>query len=117
MSTALLILAVARLARLITADRVTQGLRDRVGGVTRDEYDNPSDPKRPVAAYFIQCPWCTSIYLGVPLVAAWLIWPGHDLVLGILLVLAASWVAGFLATVEGMIDAATDRLDTIDDDD
>lgn len=105
-------LAVARLARLVTVDRVMRPVRDRVAGVTRDELGNRvGPPRRPLADYFIECPWCTSIYLGAPVVAAVLAWPDSTIVHAVVLVLAASYVAGILATVEGVIDAATDALD------
>lgn len=60
-------LAVARVTRLITADKITEGLRghvirwaDRRAGI------NPDDPfaPTPLLSYFVTCPWCVSIYVG-----------------------------------------------------
>ena len=112
----LIFLAVARLARLATVDRVTRPLRDWAAGVDRDELGNRVGPaRRPMVDYFVDCPWCTSMYLAVPLVVAHLVWPTSDVVLGIALVLAASLVAGLVASVESIIDATVDALDALHD--
>lgn len=104
-------LAVARLARLITADRVTRPLRDWVAGIERDELGNRvGDARRPLADYFIECPWCTSMYLGIPVMAAVVLWPDSDVLLAVLLVLAGSLVAGLVATAESVADQAGDAL-------
>lgn len=106
-------LAVARLARLVTSDRVMQPVRDLVAGITRDEHGNRvGEPRRPLADYFIECPWCTSVYLGIPVVTAVQLWPTSDVVVGVLLVLSASLIAGIIANVENVLDTASDALDT-----
>lgn len=75
-------LATFRLAILVTKDMVFEKPRQFVGRFG----DKP--------AYFIQCPWCTSMYLGAGVIALsrwWGFWPY------IAAVLAFSAVAGFLA--------------------
>lgn len=54
-------LATARLTRLMTADRITRGVRDRIVG----RYGSASLP-----AYLVFCPWCQSMYFGLPVAAA-----------------------------------------------
>lgn len=54
-------LATARLTRLATADKITEPLRLRT--VHRHGEDS-------LAAYLAFCPWCQSIYYGLPVAAA-----------------------------------------------
>lgn len=52
-------LAFARLTILITLDKVTEGPRDRaLTYLARNGH--------PLLAYFTSCPWCVSIWLGIP---------------------------------------------------
>lgn len=95
-------LAVARLTRLITSDKITEGLRGRVirwadhrAGI------NPDDPfaPTPMLSYFVTCPWCVSIYIAgiaAPLAywlgeSPWLLVPA--------LALAFSGFTGYLASI------------------
>lgn len=79
-------LAVYRLTRLITADVVTERLR------------RPFERRGERWAYFITCPWCTSVWIA----AGWalLLWlaPTVALVLGAWLTFSA--VAGLLSSWE-----------------
>lgn len=84
----LAILATARLTRLVTEDAVLDVPRawmQRKGGAL---------------AYFVQCPWCVSIWLGGGVAAATYNWPQYAFVQVGLLGLAASHVTGLLAQLE-----------------
>lgn len=77
-------LAVYRLTLLVTADAITGPLRGRL-------------PEGRLAE-LLGCPWCSSVWLAPPVVASGLWWStgwGWWLVMGSL---AASAVAGFLAS-------------------
>lgn len=104
-------LAVARVTRLVNADRITKGPRDAIIAAlwrrtwlklgpapSQDEIDAV---QKPLPVYLIECPWCVSIYVaaaGAGLLAAfgpgspWLFWPA--------LALAFSHVTGLLAQLE-----------------
>lgn len=113
-------LAVARLTRMITADKILE--RPRVAFVKwawRRSYSwikaeakedrnkalaavmaNHAD-RPPMLAYLAFCPWCVSIWIGAgtaPLV--WL-WGARPWLFVPALALALSYVTGFLATHEG----------------
>lgn len=95
-------LAVARVTRLVTADKITEGLRGRViRWADRRAGVDPADefPPTPLLAYLVTCPWCVSIYVGA--VAAPLVyWLGETpWTLVPALALAFSAVAGYLAAI------------------
>jgi hypothetical protein len=83
-------LAVARLTGLITEDKITEGIRERL----LDRLDEDSK-----LAYLITCPWCVSIYLAIP--AAVLVWWHSDNPVAMIpaIVLAFSQIAGSLASI------------------
>lgn len=74
--------AAYRLTRLVTSDALTEGLRERVierGARRASLADDMAAARRygpEVAeaggplAYLIECPWCTSIYVGVGVAVA-----------------------------------------------
>lgn len=91
-----LVLAVARSTRLITADQITLPLRTWV--VRRYGEDGK-------AAYFVFCPWCVSIWVAgfltpptfaVPHGPSW----GEQVWYGFLTILAASYATGLLSKLE-----------------
>lgn len=86
-------LAVYRLTRLVTADTITEPMRNWIGGQRGGEV------KRQKAFDFITCPWCTSIWLAAGAVAATRLVPDPWSYLALLL--TASAVAGALSTVVG----------------
>jgi hypothetical protein len=102
--TVLGLLATARLTRLISADRVSLGLRQAV--VRR--WGPSSAP-----GYLVHCRWCVSMYVAapaaagvlwlwielVPRLAALLEWPPR-IVIGVLLALAFSHGTALLAGLE-----------------
>lgn len=94
-STLLVILALCavwRVARLVTVDEVTRPIRERIAG-RGDRW-----------AYFITCPWCTSIWIG-PLVAWAVVYHDNNRVVQIIVIaLAASMVAGIGQAVEDRLD-------------
>lgn len=65
-------LAVARLTGLVTADTITEPVRDRIIGWLDD---SPGSSGQWFAT-LITCPWCASIWLS--LVAAPLVWAWGD---------------------------------------
>lgn len=96
-------LATARATRLIVADRITQPVRTWV--VRR--WPAPPGEDVSLPAYLVHCPWCVSIWVGLPvavLVVA-LTDPLHPTLLvaagiTVLLWLAYSHLTGLLAGLE-----------------
>ena len=103
-------LAVARLTRLVTRDRLTRRVRKAAihaaysrGDVTMvPDWDvlGPSavldDPEAPDLAYLLSCDWCASMYVAVVVLALRRFAPGAwD---PIARVLAASYVTGYAAS-------------------
>lgn len=87
---ALWVLALARVTRLIVADKLTDFLR--IWAYKR------SRGGESYLTYFLQCPWCVSMWLGFG--TAWVVWlvadwPGY---LYPLVALAGSYAVGVLAT-------------------
>lgn len=85
-------LATYRLARLLTADELTKGIRRALGAVDKRGHIN-----RPRTFYFVTCPWCTSIWIAAGVVAVTWAWPGGWIYPAA--ALAFSAVAGFLSGV------------------
>ena len=92
-------LAVWRVARLVTADLIFDPVR-RWAGRTDDE----GHSGRPSLAYFVECPWCVSIWVGLPMMTVAVLWPDNRAVLAVLAGLASSGVAGLMATIEARLD-------------
>jgi len=87
-------LATARLARLITADFLTEDIREWAEArLTAKGWLR--------LAYLITCAWCASMYVGAVLAAAWWAWGDTRWFAAALLAPAGSYVAGFLASKEG----------------
>lgn len=100
-------LAVARVTRLVTSDKLTEGFRyallvrlwTRVTGDRHASVMAMSDPAAvpPLLVYLVTCPWCVSIYVaavGAPVAyywgrLPWLFVPA--------LALAFSYITGLLA--------------------
>lgn len=83
--------AVARLTRLVTADRISEPIRTRLTNRWGDEAQR---------SYLITCDYCASMYVA-PIVA-WvaIYWPDNRVVILVLLALTASYVTGFIASKE-----------------
>lgn len=79
-------LAVARLTRLLTEDRLTVRWRQWV--IKRWGPES-------LASYLVHCPWCMSIYISLPVMPIAALFP-YPWVIGILAIPAASMVAGML---------------------
>ncbi len=105
------LLATHRLVRLVTADVVTQPLRDALvchayrrqgdtGQVPATGWADyaEQDPDAPKVATLITCRWCTGIYVAAAVVAARRLLPGPWGYVA--RALAASSVAALLAAVE-----------------
>ena len=97
LSLVLMMLAVARVTRLITTDVLFDGPRNWL--TRRLLKGNPEGPVRTALAYLIICNWCVSIYVGAAGAGAWYLWHGTVLYVVITAALAASYVTGFLASM------------------
>lgn len=86
----IVMLAVARATRLFTTDRITVGLRVRV--VAKFGEDS-------MAAYWLGCRWCLSIWVGAPMVALYTVWPNRW-TMGVFVWLAISYMVGLLSQLE-----------------
>lgn len=85
-------LACYRLTRLITADIITQPLRERAAD------------RSPFLGYLIACDWCLSIWIAPFVAFPLIVWPGNDLFLFAYTCLALSAVTGLLSVIENRID-------------
>jgi hypothetical protein len=83
-------LAVARLTRLLTEDRLTAAWRR--WAVRKWGTDS-------LQAYFVHCPWCMSMWIAPPLMVLATLVPSIW-VIAVLSIPAASYVTGFLASRE-----------------
>lgn len=77
--------AIIRLTRLVTADYITERIRER----TIARWDE--DSRR---SYLLTCDYCASIYVGAPIATAVVLWPTNRVIIIVLLWLTASLVAG-----------------------
>lgn len=107
----LTLLAVWRLARLVTTDYLFDGVRRKLAGTEADiphidYYPEPGEgsDQRPMVGYLLTCPWCFSMWLGLPVAAVVVLWPDNRAVWALMLALSASGVAGMLATLEKLLD-------------
>jgi hypothetical protein len=89
------LLAVARLTRLVTDDKVLE--RPRLA-LLRRLVDRRGEDS--MLAYLVLCPWCVSPYVGAGVMSAWWAWGDTRMFTAAVAVLAASHVAGFLAGKE-----------------
>lgn len=85
----LVVLATARLTRLINEDAILDAPRAWVQQHAPDS-----------VVYLVQCPWCVSMWVGGPVAAAAVLWPSNRAVAWGLLALAASEVTGLIAARE-----------------
>jgi hypothetical protein len=79
-------LAVARITRLLVEDKIMVGYRQWV--VKKWGPDS-------LPAYFAHCPWCTSFWVGLPVMPVATLWP-NQWVIAPLAILAASMISGLL---------------------
>lgn len=87
----LTVLAIWRLARIVTVDEVAKPLRQWV------------DARSSFWGYMVSCPWCFSVYLSpFVLIPVW--WPDNRFVIAAVIALTASGVAGLLVTIEDRLD-------------
>ena len=88
----LVALATYRLTRLVTADRITQKLREAV--IARGE----------MVGYLATCDWCLSIWVAPIPSGLIIMFPDNRLILVGLLALSASALTGLLAGIEGKLN-------------
>lgn len=79
-------LAVARITRFLVEDFLTNGYRRWVVNKWGDES---------LMSYLVHCPWCTSMWVGIPIMPVAVIWP-NAWVVSVLSIPAASMVSGLL---------------------
>lgn len=79
-------LAVARITRFLVEDFLTNGYRRWVVNKWGDES---------LMSYLVHCPWCTSMWVGIPIMPVAVIWPNVWIV-SVLSIPAASMVSGLL---------------------
>ena len=87
------ILATYRLTRLVTADVITQGLRQWVAD--RSSW----------GGYLVSCDWCLSIWVAPLPSLALLLWIDRLATQAILLGLALSALTGLLSLIERRLDS------------
>lgn len=83
-------LAVARLSRLFTTDRLTTSYRR----FFVNKYGPDSMP-----SYLVHCDWCTSMWWALPIMPVAALFP-YPWVIGIFAVPAASLIAGLILSKE-----------------
>jgi hypothetical protein len=93
----LTLLAVARATRLITTDTVFDTPRRWV--LTKLVKPGRARALRDKLAYLIVCDWCASVYVGAAAAGAYAAWGETMPFMVVILALAASYAAGFLASV------------------
>lgn len=97
LSLVLMMLAVARVTRLITSDVLFDAPRIRV--IHDILKGNPEGSVRTALAYLVTCNWCSSIYVGAAGAGAWYAWGETMPFMVITAALAASYATGFLASL------------------
>lgn len=89
--------ATARLTRLISKDRLALPLRDAI--VAR--WAKKSTSATPTGlAYFIECPWCLSVWIGLLVGALVVAFPSNRPLVALWIGLSASLVAARLQSTE-----------------
>ena len=98
---AVLALAAWRVTRLVTADRMTEPLREPIRRHATKSLPVPifAWERRRQARWlalfdFLTCPWCISMWVATALYALATVWPG-DWTTGLLTILAVAAVAGW----------------------
>lgn len=85
-------LATYRLTRLVTADRITEPVRQWV------------EQRSSWAGYLVTCDWCLSMWVAPFPAVAVTLWPDSRVVLVVVGSLALSAFAGLASLVEGLLD-------------
>lgn len=96
----LVVLATARLTRLVTTDVLTERFRQPV---VKWLVERPTDRRwlstlYGKLAYLIVCDWCASMYVATAVVGAWWAWGDTMWLTMVCAALAASYATGFLAS-------------------
>lgn len=98
-------LAVARVTRFITADKLSEGWRDKLTdwGWRRWRANVPVHARamadEPLPVYLLTCPWCASIYVAAPAAVIWWLWGDSSYAFVPALWLAFSQFTGLLAKI------------------
>lgn len=89
----LILLATARLTRLVTTDVLLSPPRDWALYRLADQ-----GPVRDKIAYLIVCDWCASMYVAPAVAGAWWAWGDTLWLTMVYAALSASYATGFLAS-------------------
>lgn len=89
----LILLATARLTRLVTTDVLLDPPRHWAVRRLADR-----GPVRDKLAYLIVCDWCASMYVGAAVAGAWWAWGDTMWLMMVYAGLSASYATGFLAS-------------------
>lgn len=97
----LILLATARLTRLVTTDVILEAprarfLRWRIRRTARGGRKPVTEGGR--LAYLIVCDWCASMYVGAAVAGAWWAWGDTMWLMMVCAGLSASYATGFLAS-------------------
>lgn len=93
-------LAVYRATRLITADFIFEPLRSWADRRRRDW-----------PGYLASCDWCVSVYVAAVVAPVVIVWGDNRVVVGVLVALALSAVAGLVAEVDRLLSTVTEFVD------
>lgn len=101
--TALAVLATFRLTWLINNDTIARPLRAWAYRHDVKRHGPLEDDEVPPLSYFVECPWCVSMYIAPIVAVVTVLWGDNRVVLIGLLALAASAVTGITASLLGRI--------------
>jgi hypothetical protein len=88
----LVALATYRLTRLVTADKISQPIREKA--IARSDF----------LGYLTSCDWCLSIWVAPIPVVVNVLWPSNRVILVGTVALACSAIAGLLSMIESRLD-------------
>lgn len=89
MTMIVLLLAAARLIRLVRVDKITEPIRARA---VKANDEHPNWALRNLV-YLLHCEWCVGFWASLAVVAPWTIWPGNKYLFAAYLTLAVAEVA------------------------
>jgi hypothetical protein len=87
----LVIGATMRATRLVTADKISEPIRERLIERWGEESQR---------AYLITCDYCASMYVAPVIATVAVLWPDNRVIIIGLIALTASFVAGYVAAHE-----------------
>jgi len=95
----LAIAATFRVTWLINNDTIARPLRVWARKHDESRHGPLEDDEVPPLSYFVQCPWCVSMYVSVLVATVTVLWGDNRVVLIGLLALTASALTGIVASL------------------